>query len=189
MDRRELIRDSSKRGVSTQDLAMRVLVLSPTVAFAGREEIGFEIVEECSRFFGVSVRAIHSCGSAKLGFSPKHNTEFNIGASDLDLAVIDTDCFIRCISDVMIATQQYRDRSGFAQGGYRSFSSYMVKGIFRPDFMPDCKLSRDWRKFFDDISRRYQGVFSSISAAVYLSDESFKMRQAESIDGFIRGYL
>lgn len=189
MDRREAIRNGATAQISSEELAMRMLVLAPTVAFQGREETGFGIVEECARFLNVSVRSVHCCGSAKLGFSPRSNADFALGSSDLDLAIIDTECFIRCISAVIKETRQFRDRTGFAEGAYRSFSTYTVRGIFRPDFMPDCELARSWTKFFDDISRRHQSVFSKITATVYLSDDSFKMRQAESIDHFIGGYL
>jgi hypothetical protein len=189
IDRKELIKRSIDKGVPSSRVAMRLLVLSPTAAFEGAEEDEFHIIEEVAEFLDVSVRAIHSCGSAKLGFSPTKNSDFVRGESDLDLAIIDADCFTRCISEVIIATNQYRDRAGFAEGHYRSFTAYLAKGIFRPDFMPNCSHKSDWVRFFDELSRKHQAVFEKITAAVYLSDDAFNMKQSESLDSFVRNYL
>jgi hypothetical protein len=75
------------------------MVLAPTFAFEGREDIGYQITEQAAAFFNVSVRAVHACGSAKLGFSPHKGTEFAIGTSDLDLAIIDENCFTRYVGE------------------------------------------------------------------------------------------
>jgi len=189
MDRKELIRRSMHQGVPVGLLAMRLLVLSPTAAFEGDEESEFSIIEEISSFTSVSVRAVHACGSAKLGFSPRKNTDFAQGESDLDVAIIDADCFTRMMGEVIVATNRYRDLSGFPQGSFNSFSKYLAKGIFRPDYMPDCELRRTWVRFFDDLSRRYQDRFEKISAFIYLSDNSFNMKQSESMEEFAKEFL
>lgn len=184
MDRKKIIVESIGRGALSTDVAMRMLVLSPTVAFEGCEDIGFSITEAVANFFSVSVRSVHVCGSAKLGFSPVKATPFSPGQSDLDIAVIDHDCFNRYVGDVIIATDQYRNRTGFvrrhgaAGSSYDSFVAYLAKGVFRPDMMPYCSARTEWMNFFRGLSSKYSDKFSRISAGVYLSDISFKLKQS-----------
>jgi len=189
MDRKELIRRSVGGGLSTSRIAMRLFILSPTAAFEGDEEEEFSIIEEISEFASVSVRSIHACGSAKLGFSPRKNTDFRKGESDLDVAIIDADFFTRMMDGMIVATNRYKDLSGFAQGSYSTFSKYLAKGIFRPDLMPECDLKRKWVGFFDDLSRRNQSRFDKVSAFVYLSDSAFRMKQSESMDEYAKEFL
>lgn len=181
MDSKKILVESIARGDSSERVAMRMLVLSPTHAFKGCEDLGFEIIEEVADFFDVSVRSVHACGSAKLGFSPVKGTDFVAGHSDLDLAIIDHDCFNSYVGAVIAATRQYRDRTGFnrASGNtYRSFVDYLAKGMFRPDLMPYCEKRRVWMDFFGRLSIKNQSSFSSISAAIYLSDQAFRLKQS-----------
>ena len=187
LDRKKAIIDCIGRGDSGEQVAMRLMVLSPTFAFEGKEDIGFEITESVADFFNVSVRSVHVCGSAKLGFSPHKGTEFIIGSSDLDLAVIDENCFTRYVDEVISVTKQYRKRTGFQRGdnnSYNSFVAYLAKGIFRPDLMPYCDTRRKWLEFFGSMSIKYSQLFESISAAIYLSDQAFRMKQSTSITEF-----
>ena len=191
MDRKKLIVDCVEKRSSENQLAMRLLVLAPTHAFEGREEVGFAIVEEVADFFGISVRAVHACGSAKLGFSPLKGTDFVLAKSDLDLAIIDGHCFNRHLGNVIETTNQYRDRTGFRRSGdgvsaYDSFIRYIAMGIFRPDFMPTCAAKAAWFDFFRDLSRQHASIFGKISAGLYLSDQAFQLRQAKGIADFAR---
>ena len=166
---------------------MRLMVLTPTFAFEGREDIGYQITEQAATFFNVSVRAVHACGSAKLGFSPYKGTDFAIGTSDLDLAIIDENCFTRYLGEVIAVTKQYRQRTGFQRGEnncYDSFVAYLAKGIFRPDLMPYCETRKKWLEFFGKMSVKYQSQFKSVSAAIYLSDQAFRMKQSSVIMEF-----
>lgn len=184
MDRKRVIVESIGKGTSSSDVAMRMLVLSPTVAFEGCEDIGFSITESIAEFFSVSVRSVHVCGSAKLGFSPVKKTPFSRGESDLDVAIIDHDCFNRYVGEVIVATNQYRDRRGFARkhgavgSTYDSFVECLAKGIFRPDMMPYCDARKSWMEFFRKLSLDHSSVFSKISAGIYLSDVAFRLKQS-----------
>lgn len=191
MDRKQAIINSIGRGEPSEIVAQRLMVLSPTHAFEGREEVGFQIIESAAKFFDVSVRSIHACGSAKLGFSPVKGTEFVLGESDLDLAVIDRYCFTRYVGEVITVTKQYRELMGFQRNGvhgsgssYNSFVSYLAKGIFRPDLMPYCDARTRWLKFFGSLSVKHQDIFSGISAAIYLSDHAFQLKQSGPIRDF-----
>lgn len=168
---------------------MRLMILSPTKAFEGREEIEFEIIERIAHFFDISVRSVHSCGSAKLGFSPVKGSEFVDAESDLDIAIIDHDCFIKHVGAVISATNQYRVLTGFprnadGQSTYNSFIKYLAKGIFRPDLMPIGDIRKDWFSFFNKLSNSYRSVFSNISAGIYLSDTAFQLKQSDVIKSY-----
>lgn len=130
MDRAALLKQGISQGKDLSKLTVRALLLSQTFAFEAEQEIGFEITERVAEFFQVSVRAIHACGSAKLGFSPLKGTPFISAQSDLDLAIIDHDCFTTYLEAVIKETDQYRDLSGFPNSSYASFAKYIAKGIF-----------------------------------------------------------
>lgn len=179
------MRQGFKSGVPLPKLAIRTLLLSPTYAFEQHHQTGFEITERVAEFFSVSVRAVHACGSAKLGFSPVKRTPFLPTESDLDLAIIDHDCFTRYLEIVIRETEQYRDLRGFQQGNYLSFSKYIAKGIFRPDFMPASEARKKWFAFFGKLSQEYSGLFLKISAGIYLSDSSFELKQSEALKSFL----
>jgi len=190
LDRKEAMRQSVSSGMASDVVAMRLLILSPTVAFDGLEEREFEIIERISQFFGVSIRSVHACGSAKLGFSPRRGSEFVFGESDFDVSIIDPDCFTWYVGEVIRETRQYQDRSSFeSTARYKSFVEYLAKGMFRPDFMPNIPAKMKWMQFFDEISRLNQDLFQKVTATIYLSDSAFGIKQAKSIDDFVQGVV
>jgi hypothetical protein len=64
---------------------------------------------------------------------------------------------------------------------YVSYQEYVSKGIFRPDFMPLCREKSEWWKFFNVLSHRYVDDFTSITAAIYLSESFFEAKQGRAI--------
>lgn len=192
MDRKGFIERWQKEERPKSGLAMRLFILAPTQAFEGKEEIGFDIIEKVAEFFSVSPRAVHSCGSAKLGFSPIKGTAFVEGSSDFDIAIIDSGCFNRYVGKVIKATNQYKDLTGFSrpEGGspaYSGFAKYLAKGIFRPDMMPKSDAKKEVDAFFRELTALHREIFGNISAAIYMSDEAFQMRQSEALGAFGTG--
>lgn len=185
MDRAEYLRQGIAQGKSLSTLTLRTLLLSPTFAFEDRADLGFEIIERVAEFFSVSIRAVHVCGSAKLGFSPVKRTPFQLAQSDLDLAIIDPDCFTKYVEIVIKETEQYRDLSKFPDRTYGSFAKYLAKGIFRPDMMPFCDARKDWLGFFGNLTREYSEFFMGVSAGLYLSDRAFEIKQSTSLQDFL----
>ncbi|UPG93900.1 hypothetical protein [Luteibacter aegosomatissinici] len=167
-----------------------LFLLGPTHGFAGWEEESFALFHEIADFFQVSVRAIHVCGSAKLGFSPTKKTQFTAGSSDLDVAVVDPQCFQRYVERIVHETNGYRDRSAFPRKDdgrslYEDFKYYMAKGMLRPDLMPLIAERVEWARFFAGLSRKHSRRFKRISAAVYLSDSLFAMKQMSALQQYI----
>jgi hypothetical protein len=171
-------------------------LLGPTNGFAGWEEESFALFQEIARFFQVSVRSIHVCGSAKLGFSPTKMTAFASGISDLDIAVVDAGCYQRYIEAILSQTKNHRDRTLFPRDekGNSSFESYKVyaaRGMLRPDLMPRIPERAAWLSFFNTTTKAFRSRFKSVSAAVYLSDAVFAMKQTDALQSYIeqKGFL
>lgn len=201
MDYEKLIAAAAKLNRPAYELAQDIYLLGPTNSFAGWEEESFRLISEVASFFVVSVRSVHFCGSAKLGFSPVKLHAFAAGKSDLDIAVIDANCFRRYHELVLVETKQLRFRNRFPatynrvsekmEPGFPSYRSYVAKGIFRPDLMPDIAEKREWLDFFRGLTDRYKARYKKISAAIYLSDISFRLKQADALNSFAeqKGYL
>jgi hypothetical protein len=189
LDHAHLMREGMARGTPISKVASRALFLTPTYAFEQNRHLGFEITERVADFFRVSVRAVHVCGSGKFGFSPVKNTPFIPTESDLDFAVIDSDCFTRYLDAVIVSTDQYRDLSGFPRingnPNYASFAKYLAKGMFRPDMMPVCDERRHWNEFFGTLSQDYAGSFLAVSAGLYLSDKAFELKQSAVLRDYV----
>lgn len=201
MDYAALIEKAAKSQRSLYELSNDVFILGPTASFFGWEESSFELVAAIATFFGVSVRAVHFCGSAKLGFSPIKLHSFTAGKSDLDVAILDAHCFRRYHELVLLETKQMRFRHKFPRitdrhtgeqtSGFSAFCAYLSKGVFRPDLMPAMREKVEWQSFFNELSRRYKSRYKSISAAIYLSDVAFNLKQADALQSFAekKGFL
>lgn len=194
MDYATLIEKAARSKRPLYELSNDVFILGPTASFLGWEESSFELISSIAAFFKVSVRSVHFCGSAKLGFSPIKLHDFVHGESDLDVAILDAHCFRKYHELVLIETKQMRFRQKFPwiydkqtgerKSGYESFMSYISKGVFRPDLMPNMPEKIEWLSFFNNLSRVYRGRYKSISAAIYLSDVAFNLKQADTLQIF-----
>jgi hypothetical protein len=129
--------------------------------------------------------SVQVAGSAKLGKSFHKNTDFKKGESDLDIAVIDADLFIRFIEVVSKVSKGYSDRSKFplknGTSRFDEYISYISKGIFRPDLMPSCGERADWNKFFGKLSGDNTDLFKNINAGIYASQYFFESKQRSCI--------
>ncbi|MGF6494947.1 hypothetical protein ABIE56_003145 [Luteibacter sp. 621] len=190
MDYVGVIRRAAIAKRSLLDVSSELFLLAPTHGFSGWEEESFALFQEIARFFQVSVRSIHICGSAKLGFSPTKKTPFAHGVSDLDVAVVDPHCFQRYVEAVVLHTKNYSDRTSFrrspdGRATYDNFKAYLSKGMLRPDLMPVMPIQASWSRFFSHLSRKHAARFKRITAAVYLSDSLFAMKQMGALQHFI----
>lgn len=178
------------------ELSSELFLLGPTHGFVGWEEQSFALFQSIARFFRVSVRSVHVCGSAKLGFSPTKLTAFANGASDLDIAIVDAGCYQWYVETILAKTKNYRDWTLFKRGddgrsSFDDFKFYVSKGMLRPDLMPNIPERGEWLRFFREITRVHKERFKSISAAVYLSDAMFAMKQTDALQNYIeqKGFL
>lgn len=175
---------SMKRGIAEKmpnnEIIRKVYLTYPTSAFVDLEDVQYEILNAIATNFSVPIRAIHICGSAKLGASIQKGTKFEPANSDLDVAIIDSSLFQKMTELVHRQTNGFFDNSAFKNAA--EYKKYVLKGIFRPDLMPASVERAEWTKFFAALSVKHMQMFKSISAAVYLSDYYFEKKQSSLID-------
>jgi len=170
-----------KNNISHNKLVRKVFLCYPTKVFVGDEERQFEILNDVADHFGVSITCVQVAGSAKFGHSIIKKKDFEVGNSDLDLAIIDSQLFSDYMGIVLEVSDGYTDGAKFSRSNGRSkkeeYLKNLARGIFRPDLMPTGKERADWFGFFGRLSNKHSGVFKSISAAVYLSQVCFENKQ------------
>ena len=83
-------------------------------------------------------------------------------------------------------TNGYKDQTKFLRSKngmnmFNSYKNYLIKGIFRPDLMPNSPAKTDWFRFFENLSAEFSSHFKSINAGLYLSQTYFEHRQSNII--------
>lgn len=167
--------------------AQKIFLSFQSHFFLLNQSIKFEIEKEIADFFNVSISEIKICGSAHIGESPHKETPFEIGVSDLDVAIISTRLFSMYLKISKANSKNLTDRSKFpidkfGQPTDHEFCRYAATGYFRPDLMPNCPQRATWRTFFGRLSDKYKSSFSSINAGLYLSEELYVDKQISAID-------
>jgi hypothetical protein len=165
---------------------VRELYLAPNVyALADDTSSRNEILEAIRYAFNVPYTHIHINGSAKTGYSYYKARDFIRGESDLDVAIIDSGLFCRYQEEAVRVTENYRNLTPFPvrqdiPDVPTVFQRNVAIGYIRPDLLPQCQLKTDFLNFFQQLSSRHL-KFKSISAAVFLSERLFELKQADLI--------
>lgn len=188
--RREALVEAAKRGMGAIDLAERYCLIGSSYVSLTYEEEMIQITKETADFFSVSPRSMQLCGSAKLGFSILKRTTFAAGTSDLDIAILDPDCFGRYLEVVAAETNDLQNTALFPSvEALKRYKSLLSRGIIRSDILPSIKAKAEWDAFFTGLSLRHERTFSKITAALYLSDRSFIRKQAAAFEPIIEEAL
>lgn len=171
------------------EIVRKVFLTFPTLALVGDEERQFEISNAISQYFNVPITSIQVVGSAKTGQSFHKPSRFTPKKSDLDVAIIDTDLFVRYSESVYKLTDGFTDKTTFSKhdgtSNFNEYVRYISKGIFRPDLMPTCTKRANWNKFFGLLSSKHKDLFKSINAGIYLSQTYFEHKQTSIIKDYI----
>ncbi len=174
---------------SHREIVRKIFLSFPTSAFIGNEERQFCVLNEIALYFRVPLNSIQIVGSAKTGRSFHKDSVFTSENSDLDVAIIDSNLFLRYSEFVFNQTKGFRDRSNFpirdGRSVYAQYRHYISKGIFRPDLMPSGKKRGNWNRFFGKLSSNNKDLFKSINAGIYLSEMFFEYKQSKIIEDFI----
>ncbi|WP_147464777.1 hypothetical protein [Pseudomonas syringae group genomosp. 3] len=191
MDYLEAIRVGKRQGTPYHEIARKLYLSYPTHAFVGAEEQQYLIYNSISVFFKVPFTAIQVAGSAKTGHSFHKGKSFEVGVSDLDVAIIDSGLFLKYMEQVYSDTRGYSDLTGFPNNKgislFESYKDYIAKGIFRPDLMPSGKSRAEINNFFGTLSAKNSALFSSINVAFYFSHSFFEKKQRSVIKIFLDG--
>jgi len=188
MNHIESIEKSLKDKLSLNEIVRKVYLTYPTSALVDKEEKQYEILNEISQHFTIPINHIQVCGSSKVGQSFHKVSTFTPKISDLDIAIIDPNLFLKYSELVFSITKGFQDITKFTSSKGKSFESYTLyisKGIFRPDFMPTCPERVNWFKFFHTLSLKHNDYFKSINAGIYNSQLFFEYKQSTNIKEFI----
>ena len=184
----EGINSGIKGGFRNEIISRKIYLSYPTFAFKDNHDIEFEILNSISNEFKIPLSSVQVVGSSKTGYSYFKNTEFKIGQSDLDIAIIDPYLFQKYCEIVLKETNGFTDLTKFKRSqesnNYNSYKNYLAKGIFRPDFMPAIEAKKKWFNFFNKLSNKYDTIFSDINAGIYFSQTFFEYKQSENIDHY-----
>ena len=135
------------------------------------------------------ISCIQIAGSAKTGRSFHKRQDFIPGTSDLDVAIVDAPLFVRYMELVFAKSKGYFDQTLFpfrnGASTYEEYVRYLSRGIFRPDLMTIGPERACWNDFFTRLSDKHTKLFSSISAAIYLSQSFFESKQRSAIKSYI----
>jgi len=189
MDHLQAIEEGVKAGTPYNEIVRKIYLTYPTKAFVGAEEQQYKILNEISEFFEVPINCIQVAGSAKTGRSFHKKQDFNPGISDLDIAIIDARLFLKYMEHVFAKSKGYSDQTSFpvrdGSSTYEEYVRYLGRGIFRPDLMISGPERANWNNFFSKLSDKHSNLFSSISAAIYLSQTFFESKQRSAIKSYL----
>lgn len=177
-----------------REIVRQIYISFPTYAFEDNRELEFEILNEISNFFRIPFHVIQVVGSAKTGTSYFKNREFIIGESDLDIAIISPELYLRYMEITFVHTKGFVDLQGFYNkpgksnvAQLRNFKNNLSKGMFRPDLMPDCEEKTAWWEFFEKLSNKHYKLFKNINAGIYMSQSFFEFKQIEGLERYMNG--
>lgn len=170
----------------------RVEFLTDTASyFYDKKDIYLEIKDVLADELNTPISMVRICGSAYWGHSFVNDTPFRPAESDLDVALINPQLFVACLSEVRQLTRNFSNLTFFrgAQTIPITFQDYAYKkGIIRVDLMPLTKIKRNLDSVSDAVSRKYINHFSKISFMIYDSEHSFTVKQMWATKKF-RGAL
>ncbi len=179
---REAIQREFLKNKKNYEIARKIYLSFPTYAFKHKKDDEFNIKNEISQFFKIPFRNIQIVGSAKTGESYIKGTKFDSETSDLDVAIIDLNLFFEYLEIVFKKTKGYKILTIFSEPNDQiTYERYIAKGIFRPEFMPNCWEKTRLRKFFNYLSSKYIKDFTEINIAIYASECFFESKQGSSI--------
>jgi hypothetical protein len=197
MERVNIIKSGMSSGREYEDIIGHIYLSMPTFAFEKNYEKQYDIMKEISEKLNIPYYSIQVTGSAKIGVSLHKKKNFSAASSDLDVAIIDKDLFIKISEAIFNETngltrgdlfERYTDRkTGREVDKHNDYKRNLLKGIILDNCMPTGVTKREWVKIFEELSNNYRKDFKSISGAIYLSQYYFIHKQ-KSIIQHVNGF-
>ncbi len=186
----QILKNDINKRTNHDDLSRKIFLSYKTAVFKDDQETEFKIKNNIQERLKTPFSSIHVTGSSKTGFSFFNRTMFTLGASDLDVSIINLNLYNFYLETAHKETKGFTDLTKFplykGQRTDRQFLNNLQKGFINPFFMPDCQSKSSWLGFFRDISNRYTVKFSNINGAIYSSEYFFEQKQVECIEEFER---
>lgn len=148
--------------------------------FSDSEEKYFALKAEVSIHFAVHPDSVKVIGSAHLGFSiaPKKLWNPFGDESDIDVVIIDQDCFVRYWKTLGRATPTVAARSQSEASKRDRFLEYHFRGWIRPDLL-EPESAKQWFDFFGSLRSKYDG--RKISGALWYDQYFFESYHATNL--------
>jgi hypothetical protein len=179
------VREIGKRYPDRYDRARRLYVQDRAVALEGKRDIEYEIKSGIRSYFEIPYTDVFFTGSTQIGFSPHKDTAFIPAQSDLDIACVNAALFQRAWIDVIEESRAFTNGAAF--GTMKSseidfFKERIAKrGMIIIGQMPNSQLAIRWRQFESRLTRKYAGVFSRVSVAIYMNEYAFCWKQDSAL--------
>lgn len=141
MNHIDSIEKSLKEKLSHNEIVRKVYLTFHTSALVDNEEKQYEILNEISQYFKIPINHVQVCGSSKVGQSFHKISTFSPKISDLDIAIIDSNLFLKYSEFVFEVTNGFSKNTKFTTSkgnNYLRYTHYTSRGIFRPDCMSSC---------------------------------------------------
>ena len=170
------------KSISLEEIIDKYLLNGIPYVFDGDENNFFDFKNEIAKFFNVSQTNIFVVGSAKLGFSIAPNKRYKLfnEESDIDVAIIDENTFLRYWKILYTYNTTGRAYSTKEARTYREFLEYFFKGWLRPDKFPsNMKERAEWFDFFKLMQKKYKFM---IAAGIYYDIEVFNGYHKENLN-------
>ena len=164
------------------DFCRKYLIHGTPYIFRNREDEYYEFRKRISNQFKIAFYEIYITGSAKLGFSPFKQKNFDYD-SDIDVAIVSSQLYEQMLKPIYEYQMELRKaRKSITErelNNYHSFLEYTAIGWIRPDKLPLSfeigELKKAWFDFFKSISYGKSEVGNyKVSAGVFKSYSHFE---------------
>jgi len=161
------------------DFCRKYVIHGIPYVFYGKEDDYYDFKKIICDKFEISFHEIYITGSAKLGFSPFKQKDFDYD-SDIDVALISPLLFEKIMKEVSKYQMRFRKAREVVRQDelemYHEFLEYVALGWIRPDKLPISfqmkTFKKDWFEFFKSISYGKSAVGNyKVSAGVFKSYE------------------
>lgn len=151
--------------------------------FSEKSDLYLDIKDRIAGHTKLPLSMIRVCGSAYWGKSFTTEKDFSPGVSDLDVALVSDQLFVRALSEVRIKTFNFTNLTLFpTTGAPEIFQDYAYKkGIIRIDQMPKTDTKTWIDSIFQNVSKSYLQHFNNINAVIYDSEMSFTNKQTGAL--------
>lgn len=170
-----------ERKVPLEDIVRRFYLVQPTFSFINKHHIEDNIMFIISEHFNIPISSIMICGSAKIGFSLYKDSDFKVGVSDLDVAIVNSKCYIDIFNKVLCETRNYSQRQLFSKENLENYRRSVSSGFINYKYLPNIPLKAELTSFFNDISIQYRKEYARVSCCFYLSEYCFKQKQINGL--------
>lgn len=191
MKHSELILAGAKAHNEPRQIARQLYFLTASYAFENQQNMQLGLYEKICSQFSLPLSAIKLVGSGHTGFSLVKGTPFDKTKSDLDIAIVDSELYLKLFELAFDTTHGWQDTSKFPgkslhqKRNKECFLRYLRKGVIRPDLMPSSPQKAEWENFFGKLADEYSMYCNGISAGVYARESFMAAKQESAIEKYI----